>query len=1073
MPLSTKGPVRPASNVERLSDPTRFIDQMRAGTRLETSWGSLWHDLAAPSQAPVTGFQYHEFTGGSFDDFKPEDALRPEQRHLLRYVEDAESPEEAQAALDRVYEEAAAQKALMDGPLHPFVATFMAAAMDPVSYLSLGAGAAYRVGRTAQFVRRSTGAGFASALMAESALQGTQLTRSTAESAANIAASTLFSGGLATAFGARQRAAIARMRQAEAEAPEVPPDMQAEAAAQYRDEMADAMEGRAPTVAEMQLERQEQALRDYQQAVGMQQQMQGPRVPEAEDDLFKTPGAAPREQAADAGTPEAETVREGDPVDRFEYVLSMDPEDSRLWEGRTGATRKMQEAWGRLSAVGLAPVSTILATSPFAATRELFLRLGEPSGHLTNGQAAGRAMGPMDLDTAIKADQATWQTRYLKAQKKEFAAYRKRVKAEGKQPMNALEFRVQVGKALRRGYRHVEPEVARVAREAAQLFEYWRQQANEAGLDVTAEVKTAETYAPRMWDRRKIDEGYDVLLDIVARRFKEHGDGEPEALLKTRAAALIETFLQHSASARAAPAYRTDERGSLAQRTLMVPDEMVEDFLDNDVESMVASYLRTMVSDTHLKRVFGEVNPGDTLFPRLLFDEVSAAKLDDPANQGALERRGRADLRMLRWYADHLRGLTVPSRDSGFDGLIRMSQAARQFNFARLLGSVVVSSIPDAARLIMQAGFTRSFGTAMKQAGDGFAGLRMSMAQAEKYGTAVDITMSTRVRQIMGMDEADPGRTNTERALQWTAQKAGLVTGMSYWNAAVKSVASQETTDFLLGAGRRLARGGQLSGRDAMRVARLGIEPDELRRIWESESDKFQDLNGLLNANIEAWSNPNLAARFRHAVVREVDNSIITPTGADVPMWADTELGRTIFHLKRFVFTATNRTLSAGLQRSDSEFFQGAAVMLALGAASVALKDLGRTGEIKERPAREWVVNAIDRSGLLGIAVEADNLQGMFTGHSVQRMIAGNAADRFARRSVVEQTFGPTAGLIRDVQAAVGQLSDGHATRADIAALRRLAPFMTLPGLSAGLRELEAGIATTFYLPRTAAEARE
>lgn len=1262
---------RPSTGLE---PPTRFTEQMGAALRRENSLGSLW-DWAGKADPSGEVFEYYDVPVEG--PFNIRDYLRPEQAHLLPYVEDAESLTEAQEVLDRLHEEVAAQHALADGPMHPIVAAFGAAALDPVSYLSLGAGALYRVGRTAQFVRRSTAAGFASALMAESALQGTQVTRDVAESAANIAASTVFSGGIALGFGAAQRRAIARTRfEAEereaaeaagrafdarqANADMLKAELQARregraatyAHAQagirrmeeralteaYERDMTDLLTGQEPNVESM-LARIDEAsvlrsdvilseaeadiwrpslpqtkatddagapvrvfhgtgatfdlfkpqqrgqglyfstnpniasqyaggeapqvrpafldirnpleidvggnpydripmtearrafpdipteelrgvhddtMTDVSQIehfarragydsvvfrnlddglhagekgttyvvfkggqvvdpfpapetrrisgqgpIGIQQQQSMLRSLNAEDTSHRSPGAAAKERT------DGETITEPEP-ERAGFALSLDPGDTLIDDA---VARRLSETWAKGRAVGVAPVSTNLITSPIAATRELFLRLGEPSGLLVQGMRNGKNLGSLDMDTRIKADTAVWQAGFLETQKRAYKAYARRMRQSGQTPMTPFKFREQAGRAARRKARHTIPEVSQVAREAARLFEHWRVMANDAGLEVEAKVTTAESYAPRLWDRRKIQDNYGQLLELVARRFQEYGDGSPADLVQTRAREVIEGFLGHGASARVPPAYRTDERGALAERSFNIPDRLVEDFLDNDVESMVTSYLRTMVPDVHLQRTFGAVNPDQEIIPRLVYDDAARMKLEAPEREGEIERRAREDVRTLRWYVSHLRGMDVPERDGAYAGLHRVGQGLRQFGFINLLGSVTISALPDIGRHILAAGFSRTMGTAFAQLGGGLQSLNMSIREAKRMGTAVDIVMATRVRQIMGMDELDPGRTRAERTLQWTAQKAGIVTGMSQWNTAMKAIASGETVDFLLRAGRRVAEGTALSARQRDRIARLNITREELAEIWVRERGNFQDNNGLWNANIDAWADPRLRERFRHAVVREVDNTIITPTGVDVPAWANSPWGRMVSFLRRFMFASVNRTLIAGVQRRDADVLASFSVMLALGAASVAVRDLATGGEVRERTTRQWILNAIDRSGVLGILAEADTLQGRVTGHSLQRMLAGEDADRFAARSVIQQALGPAAGLIENSFKASRQLGDGYATQADIAAMRRLLPFQSLPGLSVAFRELESGIAREFYLPRNRAEA--
>ena len=53
---------------------------------------------------------------------------------------------------------------------------------------------------------------------------------------------------------------------------------------------------------------------------------------------------------------------------------------------------------------------------------------------------------------------------------------------------------------------------------------------------------------------------------------------------------------------------KTSLRGPLRNRTFRIPDELIEDFLDNDIEMLGTRYLQNLAGDIELKRAFDDVN---------------------------------------------------------------------------------------------------------------------------------------------------------------------------------------------------------------------------------------------------------------------------------------------------------------------------------------------------------------------------------------------------------------------------------------------------------------------------------
>jgi hypothetical protein len=153
-------------------------------------------------------------------------------------------------------------------------------------------------------------------------------------------------------------------------------------------------------------------------------------------------------------------------------------------------------------------------------------------------------------------------------------------------------------------------------------------------------------------------------------------------------------------------------RGGLAAREFNIPDATIRDFLENDVEHIVASHLRTMVPDVLLTEKFGDTRMTEAF--RKINDEYAA--LTDAAAIG--ERRTRLEKERQGVVDDlaaqrdtHPRPLR--HRAAGADAQRRARHRRHQeLQRADLDGSAALSSLPDMAGTVLRHGLTSTFNDA-------------------------------------------------------------------------------------------------------------------------------------------------------------------------------------------------------------------------------------------------------------------------------------------------------------------------------------------------------------------------
>lgn len=151
-----------------------------------------------------------------------------------------------------------------------------------------------------------------------------------------------------------------------------------------------------------------------------------------------------------------------------------------------------------------------------------------------------------------------------------------------------------------------------------------------------------------------------------------------------------------------------DKKGTpLKSRVFMIPDDLIEDYLENDISRISRDYVRSMAPDLAMAEsgwldITAKLKEVDTAYTRLFRE----AKTD--AERAKLEAHRKEDIEMLKAIWERLRGTFALPRDP--NGLAsRAFRIIRDLNYMRLLGGVTISSIPDAGRAVMQHGFTRVF----------------------------------------------------------------------------------------------------------------------------------------------------------------------------------------------------------------------------------------------------------------------------------------------------------------------------------------------------------------------------
>lgn len=724
-----------------------------------------------------------------------------------------------------------------------------------------------------------------------------------------------------------------------------------------------------------------------------------------------------------------------------------------LSSGNAGAMRvreidaKLKSAFGVEKLIEFA--SPILRTvqSPAASTRRAAVELADSPFYLTDN--AKGVPTPVSVETRVKM----WQAPLAEALEEMDRLYVQHRQNGG--TLSSKTFKEEIGRAMRRSDTHPVAEVQEAARTfRRKLYDPTKAEAIKVKLlPEDVQVVGAESYLSRVYNTEKISARRSEFVGIVQKWLKAEQGGDPLELRE-----LAEDITNHILATpdgripyEAAPL----KRGPARERVLNIPDAMIEDFLESDIELVSRFYSRTLIPDIEIARTFGRADMRDAIA------KVSDEYKDLMANAGSegarnkLATRMQEDIRDLTAMRDRLRGsYGAPADPSGF--FVRGGRMVRNWNYLSLMGAMTESSIPDLARPIMVHGMMRTLRDGLVPMITNFRQFRLATQEAKRAGAALDMVLDSRAMELADVGDIYGRHSAIERGTQALVERFGKWTLMAPWNAALKQFSSVITQHEILSAA---TKGAGMSKRQVENLAMAGIDGEVAGRIAQQFAE-HGERGSVWLANTQKWTDNYAIEAFRAAVLKEVDRIVITPGIGDRPLWMSSELGKVVGQFKSFGFASAQRVLLAGLQQRDAAALNGTLLSVALGMGVYALKSRVSGKDTSEDPG-VWIREGVDRSGVLGWLYEAGNISEKFTRGLVgpSALTGGDMASRYASRGVFGALFGPTVGRVEDIAKATGAAVSGEFSESDVRSLRRLVPYQNLFYLRGLFDQLQDGAA--------------
>ena len=655
--------------------------------------------------------------------------------------------------------------------------------------------------------------------------------------------------------------------------------------------------------------------------------------------------------------------------------------------------------------------------------------------------------------------------------------------SSGPRYLSEVDFRVRIGKAMRRNDADdigdaASPFVSQAAAAARKQFNLIKKEAEDVGLfqaqiqraidkarasgdsamvrrltsklnQVQSQgvtVNTAASYLPRLYRIDRIMKDPQRFVSIVRAWLMEN-----KGLSRQEAQSAADDVFDSVTRSKPYLDLNVDDLDQLLSpssskmRTFDIPDDLIEEFLESDVEVLLRHHTRTMGMDIEIARRFGSIEM------KMVIDDITTeySRLIDEAvdvsEKQVLRKQMQDDLRDVRGLRDRLRGTYGASKDPHAMSS-RFVRTMKSFNVLVGMGGAMVSSIPDVARVVMVEGFQNSYGKGLKVQFARQSSLisRLSKNELRKSAVAADAVLGLRAHAFADLGDVFGNRFAVERVLNASTGVMFLLNGLNIWNQTLKEFAGNVTmlrmTEGIMKPWARLSKA------DKEKFLKNGIDQQAHSRMQQQIRNNGEQVDGEWMPNTDSWTDATMRLTFRNALNQNVERIIITPGAGDRALWTSTEFGSLITQFKSYGQAANVRMLTSGLQERDGAFWQGSFLLVGLGAMVNELKRK-QYGIDRKETFDEKLINAIDRSGITGYFMDVNNAVEKLSNNRLGMRPALTDQRKFPMPTgaKLQAVLGPTAGTLSNAASITTDILTGTADSGTAKSSRFLIPGGNLP----------------------------
>ena len=486
----------------------------------------------------------------------------------------------------------------------------------------------------------------------------------------------------------------------------------------------------------------------------------------------------------------------------------------------------------------------------------------------------------------------------------------------------------------------------------------------------------------------------------------------------------------------------------LKNRTLMIPDDRIRDFLvmDADIVSgmmtnRLAPYLNLYEKfdgDIELKGVMKDIET----------EYLKSLQGKTPEKVQVLSNQYNNAIENIAIIRDRALGTDRLSADPSSVGT-RVHRALRTMNVITYLGGMAFSALADLGRIRLAGRtiYTIPFKAMNKEFRKGWFD---KMDELSDLGVVTEIVASNTYLSLSDVGGGVLPKTRIERGIEYVGGHFGTLSGMSLWNQTMKQMIAMNTESTILKSCKKLIDG-TATKEQISALANNGIDTNMAERILSEFNTHGEIHKGLNLLNAQNWTDKQAKNGLLSALSSEVDRIIITPGYDKSVMLNSNEYWKTIAQFKSFAVAATSRLLGRSIQDGlTAQNIEHFTIMMALGALIYASKTKQGGRELSDNPAI-WAVEAFDRAGIGGIFSEGNNILEKVTGLGVRPIFDDVEGSRYATRSPADAVLGPSFGRLVNTMNLFKSIAEGDFSEQDVNTIMGFIPGQNLPIMTTDL----------------------
>ena len=521
---------------------------------------------------------------------------------------------------------------------------------------------------------------------------------------------------------------------------------------------------------------------------------------------------------------------------------------------------------------------------------------------------------------------------------------------------------------------------------------------------------------------------------------------------------------------------RIKQRG-LNWRELILSDEL-RPFLVTEPERLSLLFSEDISPRVAMRQVFGSEDLADefaALSSRFDEAETAARNAGDTALAQKITGDRQAAFRDLEGLRDRVLGrFQLPDNPNAAS--LWFSRRLREFNFTRLMGKVLLSSITDLAvgSLATQSGLAflprmiRNQTKLLKKIpSQELRALLMGHENSLYYARTLrgfGLDDAANVTRGIGTGTVRNITARVEGVAEGGVHLMNRLNGMAWWNKRTRVMFGTVLLDNMR---RDFSDFANLPVRKQQMYLRRQIDADMAARIHRHFTEHGDEVDGVVFPNAErlVQDDPGAYNALVETITSVLDEALIVPGVGDLPFFMSRPMGALLLQFQSFAFAAVNRYLRPLVQQHDAYAAMNLVFGMGLGGLGYAARQVlkGEDGitkleeQIEDSP-QDLFYEALTRSPLAGPApLPLDMVTKLFGPAANDRLADVGIpklfpnTSRFEQRSAFLIPFGPSMGAAEQLWefgTATANLLGPDADGDDVELFRRkgerLAPFANL-----------------------------